>query len=328
MGLDRSKGRMLFVCCATAVLLCAYPARAQQARELLQQAATRFSEAEFGEALKLLKRARAVVTDDTTRARIHLYLGLNHSVLGQAEQARADFRLALALDPALTLRPEEIKRAIVELVDEVRGGMRGELAVTANRPDGDVYIDGKKVGSVPFRNRVVIGSHRVEVRTPDRCLGYWQQVVVFPDRKHTVDAQLRPVADTERCAPSAAVPSLALPPAGPETSFWRRRRIWTWVAAGTAGLALAAAIGVGASAQSDFGEYETTTDPERGQDLTRTIESKDLAANLLFGVGGVLAATAVVLLFVEGHPAEKGAPTVGLGPSPGRHSGLLLSGRF
>jgi len=307
------------VCGVAAVMLCGSQSHAQQARDLLRQAATLFSEARFNESLGLLTRARAVATDDATRARIQLYLGLNHAVLGQGEKARAGFRSALALDPALMLDPGEIKSSIVDLFNSVRQAMSSELMVLADRPDAEVYIDGKKVGGVPFRDHVTVGPHRVDVRTPDGCLGYWKGVVLHVGRKHAVTARLRSPAEGGKGCVAASLPS------GP--SFWRRRRVWTWVAAGAAGLMLAAGIGVGASANSDYSEYESTSDPDRGQDLARTIESKDLAANLLFGVGWTLAVTSVVLLFVEGRPAEQGA-TVGIGPLGGRLPGLMLSGRF
>jgi tetratricopeptide (TPR) repeat protein len=76
-------------------------------------------------------------------------------------------------------------------------------------------------------------------------------------------------------------------------------RVWTWVVAGVGAAALAGgglSAGLAAQAKGDFDDQEWAA---RAADLKETVETRALAANVLFGVGGAALLTAVVLFFVE-----------------------------
>ncbi len=286
-----------------AVLCSAAPARSadERAAALLRVAARQFGEARFGESIATLERARGLPADLATRARVQLYLGLNRAVLGQGATARAAFRAALSLDPRLRLSPDEIKPAIVAIFEEERARLQGELVISA-APAAEIWIDGKRAGPSPQRVRLAIGAHRLEARTADGCFAAAQDA--------TVAAGSRALAlRLERTGASGCRGEQ-----GPRTRA--PRRLWTWIAAGTAAAVLIAGIGVGASAQVDYREYQTTPDARRGEELADAIAAKDRAANVLFGVGAALAAGSAVLFFVEGRARTTPAGTVRLEWAP------------
>ncbi|MCB9557438.1 MAG: hypothetical protein H6707_15125 [Deltaproteobacteria bacterium] len=105
----------------------------------------------------------------------------------------------------------------------------------------------------------------------------------------------------------------------------KKDRLWTWVAAGSAGALAVGALVVGLSAQSKFDELDQTCRGSCPPSDISAVENRALAADILWGVAGAAALTAVILYFVEGKsdPAESrtgwiftpvgAAGTVGLG---------------
>jgi hypothetical protein len=188
----RSRWRqVLGVCLAGA--LATLPCRelwAQGAEELYRQALARYATARFDQAIKLLRRADGLATDPGLRGQIQLQLGVNHAVLGDGARARAAFERALGHDPTLDLDPASHKAEIVELLRGVRREMRGELVVTADRPDAVVRVDGAEAGRTPFSARVGIGRHELELRTTDGRFGYRGEVVVRHKQRTTLEARL------------------------------------------------------------------------------------------------------------------------------------------
>lgn len=104
-----------------------------------------------------------------------------------------------------------------------------------------------------------------------------------------------------------------LPPPPP------RRRLWTWIALGVGGAALAtggAFAYLAASAKNDF-DKEPFAD--RAAELKSTVESRSLTANILLGSGAALAVTGVVLFFLEGRNPQpekvSAVPQLSLSPA-------------
>lgn len=78
-----------------------------------------------------------------------------------------------------------------------------------------------------------------------------------------------------------------------------RGRVWTWVAVGVGAAALAGgglSAGLAAQAKGDFDDEPWAA---KAADLKDTVETRALAANVLFGVGGAALLTGVILFFVE-----------------------------
>jgi hypothetical protein len=96
--------------------------------------------------------------------------------------------------------------------------------------------------------------------------------------------------------------SLATAPAVPAPRPKEKRRIYTWIAAGVAAVAVGAGAYYGSSAQkkSDdlLGGVHTS---EEATALARDADDAAKKANVLYGVGAAAAAAGVTLFFVEGR---------------------------
>jgi tetratricopeptide (TPR) repeat protein len=110
-------------------------------------------------------------------------------------------------------------------------------------------------------------------------------------------------------------PPLDRPPpdAAPEPA---RGRVWTWVAAGVGAAALAGGGVLGGLALQKKSAFEDEVWADRAADLRAQAEDFSLGANVMFGVGGALLVTAVVLFFVEddGSGGERAGVEVGVAP--------------
>lgn len=91
----------------------------------------------------------------------------------------------------------------------------------------------------------------------------------------------------------------------------QKRRLWTWVAAGTAAALGVSALVVGLSAKSKFDELDDRCGEGQsgvcGQGDVDSVKARAIATDVLWGAGLAAAATAVVLYFVE-QPHGANAP--------------------
>ena len=167
------------------------PALADPAGDLLKQAIVRYIGVDFRGSLGLLHEARArdATRDPRLLGKIHLYIGCNHAELGQDARAREAFAAALGHDPALDLDPQWFKPSLVKMFRQVRRGMHGQILVTAGAFGAVVLLDGREVGTAPFRGRASVGQHTVEVRSG----AVWEErtVVVAPGKLTRVNVRFK-----------------------------------------------------------------------------------------------------------------------------------------
>lgn len=87
-----------------------------------------------------------------------------------------------------------------------------------------------------------------------------------------------------------------------------RRRLWTWIAAGTAGALGVAALVVGLSAQSRFNKLDDRCGPRTGGLCTSSevdsVRTQAIVTDVLWGTALAAGITAGVLYFVEGRRAS------------------------
>lgn len=271
--------------------------------DLMKQGIQHFDLARFEESRRALELAQAATKDSHRLSRIYLYFGLIEAVSGSRTKARTMLVRALEQDPTLTLDPGRFKTDLVALFNEVRQGLRGALLVHTKQPSHAVYIDGKRVGQLPLLSNLPIGRHQVQVRTPDGRPYYSTTVVVRPHSTGKI-----PVGPGPRglVAPEHTV---ADKDHRPEKKTTRRRRVFTWIAAGTAVVMLGTGIGLGVSSNRGNNEWEAGCKQNQlytdCDELALSVENRDLAANVMFAVGGSLAVSAVLLYFFEGRvPGE------------------------
>lgn len=133
------------------------------------------------------------------------------------------------------------------------------------------------------------------------------QARVWTEPQPTVEPEIVPSPSTDRVNEEPAQPP---------------RRIWTWVAAGVTGAALATGIGFGISSErkfqdlEDHGCAETRDGCSRGE--VHAIERNQLIANIAFGVAGAGALATGALWFWEGSHA-----TVGVKVNPNGASAIV-----
>jgi len=217
--------------------------------------------------------------------------------------------------------PFRIKPDLVALFKKTRDRQRATLRVAATRSDAVVVVDGSPSGHPPLRLALPIGKHQVAVHSKDGKHKQSWELVLPPGATVQVSAQLGPAEPARPKRPEPARPDRS------EKKKPHRRRLWTWIAAGGAVASAAVAGGLWASVQSNLSEYDDPATPDADAlALEDPIRRKVLATNVMIGLGGALAAAAVVLYFVEGRWARTGVhASVG---GDGRGVWIGAGGRF
>jgi hypothetical protein len=187
----------------------------------------------------------------------------------------------------------------------------GALLVSTRPRGATVWVDGKRSGTTPTMvERLRPGRYEVAVRLEGRRLER-RQVLVEAGPATRLELELVRAEGADRGI-------------GPP----RRRRIWTWVAGGGALLFAGIGIGVWRAGVADYEVYQVTNDPVIFNQVKESIPKKFIAADVMLGLAGALAATSVVLFFVEGRsaaPAPRSRAGLELAPTLG---GLVLHGRY
>lgn len=194
------------------------------------------------------------------------------------------------------------------------------LLVYSDPPGAEVRLDGRARGTTPFHTVLPPGTYAVAVALEGHE-AVAEEVALAPGASRAVDLVLRPVPKAQRPAASAAPPAgaaAAKPPtdlhveppapgaAAPVVATeaaapGQKRRVYTWVAAGTAVAAAAAGAYFGWAAQQDADAVDdVVNDGSLAQSTARDAESKARTANVLYAVSGAAAAAGITLFFVEG----------------------------
>jgi len=110
------------------------------------------------------------------------------------------------------------------------------------------------------------------------------------------------------------------------------RRVWTWVALGVGGAALAAGGAIGGVVMSKASKLEENCPdkqcPQSQWSELDKAENLAMTSNILLGVGAAAVVAGVVLFFVEPGASEE-EPAVALVPTAGpQGAGVSLGGRF
>jgi hypothetical protein len=210
--------------------------------------------------------------------------------------------------------------------------IKGWLNLNSEPSGAEVFLDGKSLGKTPLKARALsAGKYRLLVQLTDTQKKE-VNVVIPPLAEASVDVkfaeQNKVVA---KPTPIKIKPNDKPPTKDPAAGS----RLWTWVGLGGTVAAAAIGIGLGAAAQSDNSAWKTEADATQAQSLRDSGQSKQLGANICYGLAGALAITTVVLFFVEGRsPAESSAGnkkpsrSASVVPLFGETTGLMLEGRF
>ena len=303
---------------------------ASEAEKLLEQGKSHFSVAMFQESLQALNQALKVTRDPKLKARILVYIALNHGELGDGVKAEIFFTDALKIDPTVCPQAPPFKETLVSICQGARRKLKGVLLVEAS-PGCQLLVDNRprRIGN---RLELPIGTHRVEVIS-SKGQKQAKRVIIYADKEARVKFTFP--------SPSSQRQPGQKPPVKP------KGRLWTWVTAGGAAAALVTAAGLQISVYGvKYPEWQegatreklTPAEADYFNGLKDEIEREEITSYALLGVGGALAVTALVLYFVEGStpatekPAlatQKSAWMPQIIPAVGQSSqGLLLRVHF
>lgn len=179
---------------------------------------------------------------------------------------------------------------------------RTAIALKSGTPGAEVFVDGRKIGTLPMSSpfKVKPGTHKVEVRKRG-FVSFRSTVAAAVGRivRITVD-----MAKEGGAAPSAHRP------------FWKRRRVWTWVTLGLGAAFLAAGTGLGVAATDSADKANSRLKDGDLDGYNKHKKAARLRAGLadgFFALGGAAVITSVILLFLEGRarkPAERSATLI------------------
>ena len=105
----------------------------------------------------------------------------------------------------------------------------------------------------------------------------------------------------------------------------KTNRTWTWVAAGVGAAAMVSAGTCGILAGQAEDDFKQATWADEAAEYKDQAETRALAANVMYGIGGAALLTAVVLFFVEPDSSPEAQTQLSMTPVPG---GMGASWRF
>ena len=302
----------------TSALLCASVAHAEdttKAREAFLKAQTLYSTGKYKEALTKFEESLAAKPHPSTIFNI----ARCQDQLGDLVRAMTSYKEYLRLSPQAT-DADEVVKAIASIEGRLQAAGTQHLLVYVEPASARVSVDGKDIGTSPAATTLAPGSHAVSISAPgfDR---YERSFAMSASRSTEFTVSLRasttqPAAKVEPARGTEPVKVAATDTPTktiltPATSTELRddltpapkRRVFTWVAAGTAGVA--AGLGVVFAVMMKNNETELMTrDAARTRAQANTLYADAFtmgtAATISFITAGVSAAAAVLLFFLEG----------------------------
>jgi hypothetical protein len=182
--------------------------------------------------------------------------------------------------------PDAADRAAVEATMRALESLLATVSITVNVEGAVVWVDGHEVGDAPGDVRVTSGTHSIEIRASGYATEIREVQVAVRGEAH-IEVTLRVISDYEGLDP--------------------------WIFWTSAGLAVATGIagaGVGISALVESSNVQAFPVDARSQEDRDRVGALALGADVLYGVAGLFATTAVVLAFLtdwDGSPGS--APT-------------------
>ena len=327
-----------------------------------------------GIALALAVTAPARAAGDTAAAKQHFRRGVELFKDGDYEQAVIAFERAYELKPTyklfwniaqveaelkhysraleaytryLTEGGDRVPRERVQKAKAEIGRLNtlvGSIAVECPIDGALVLVDKRRVGTTPLAEPVFvdIGEHEVAVkRGADelhaevlRVAGGERVVVEVPVSAKTA----APAPAEAAAAPAQSVPPEPEPLGKPEvdpTEEEGPKRVWTWVALGIGGAALASGAVIGGVAMGKRKDLAEECDgdscPEGKAGEADRIRTMNTTADVLYGVTAAAVVVGSVLFFVEPDDDEEEIPAAEVTLAPlatPRGGGLAVEGRF
>lgn len=290
----------------------AWPARgdsAEEARAAYQQATAEYNLGRYGEALALFEKAFKLKQVPA----LLFNIAQCHRQLQQFERAATSYRSFIRLDPKNKQLPLAKK-----LLRDVEEAIKSEASAVRAKPPGLTHADpsakpeapppSPELGepSVPATAgegpTVAAGPPQARkdeepVVPPTETSGAVVPMATAPREPPRPADEPRPAPESPRAASEVPLPALSTEPPAPRPG---KPRVFTWVAAGGAALALGLGGVYGLQSKSTASQIESGAHSRSEVDkLQGDLRSQAGRANLLFVAGGVLAATAGAFYVLE-----------------------------
>jgi tetratricopeptide (TPR) repeat protein len=142
---------------------------------------------ELEDAIQFLDQSVAVTGETRHLRDAYLFIGLSHTALGNANDAKRAFAQAVVLDPEMELDPlrypPRVQQAFASIRDRIRLAQPAALQIQV--PEGmpvDIWVDGRKRGRAPLRvEGLPPGRHYIRAVGPGAHRGY-KAVGLSPDQ--------------------------------------------------------------------------------------------------------------------------------------------------
>lgn len=213
-----------------------------------------------------------------------------------------------------------VRATIHRLEEKLAAAGVQALLVYSDPPGAEVRLDGRARGRTPFHIVLPPGAYALALAL-DGYAPVSLEVTLAASASRVVDEVLRPAAKAP--APAAATvagagaaaakpaadlsveppaPAAAAPVVASTAAPRPKRRLYTWIAAGTAVAAAATGAYFGWSAQQDAERIDgIVNDGHLARQTASDAQSKARTANVLYAVSGAAAAAGITLFFVEGR---------------------------
>ena len=303
------------------------PQAKARAQSLLTEGSALYEKGDYAGALEKFNAAYASYPSP----KLMFNIGQADRDLSRPVEALEAFEKFLASNTGAA--PETIadaRKSVAELRDKL-----GRIRIDCETLGAEVNVDGKSVGLTPLPDLVwaTPGRHQITA-SHENTIPALEDVDVTAGSVGTVTLRLRPLAIPVAAEPapepmavpppSPANPDLGTSPApvpanidlasspaqdGAGKGWWLGRK-WTWVAAGSTVLLAAGAIAAGLAMQSRFDSLDKScgdgnqSRPGCTDGDISSVRSREITANVFWGLAGAAAVTTGVLFYFEGRPVS------------------------
>jgi tetratricopeptide (TPR) repeat protein len=255
------------------------------------------------------------------RAALSYNIARAYDKLGDVAKALRFYRDYLRRAPQAS-NAAETRTRMHELETALAAKGLQQVSVRSEPSGAELRIDERVVGTTPWAGELAPGTHRLTVNLE----GYSELSRAFElPALESLDVELRLDAPAAP-APSAPVPSASeteaagppprvaakTPAAAPTARFGP----WPWISLGAGAAALVGSLGFELSRRSAESDVENAAHRDYFDDYER-MESRKNTARVLLGVGGALAVTGGVLLYLDRAALQSAALRCGPGSCVG-----------
>lgn len=331
------------VCLASQALAAPSP-QVAEARKLID-------DLELEAAVKVLDAAEKTEGNErATLVEILTLQGIAWGTLGKDAKTRDAFRKLLMIAPEATLPPDQPPRVRTPFLEAREWtSSNGPLTATPGADLGDGLVRAVKVTfdkdvlrlarSVRFHLKVEgvdqvvespVAAGRAVAPVGKASASWWAEVL--SERKAVlieIASAAKPRDEWTGVTPVAAAEPTVTTPGAVSSGGWRRPTGAVLLGAGAVAAGVGLVLGlmsndarakVANAPRDDLGRITDLTQREAAA-LETSARSQAIVANVLFGVGGGLAAAGVVLIVL----GPSGEPALALSPAPG---GVVVTGSF